>query len=60
MENYLVELSKQLPDEIMGYKTYKMLADKAENMEDKQKLMEIANQERTHYELVKGILESYM
>lgn len=60
MEKYLIELAKQLPDEIMGYKTYKMLAEKSENMEEKQKLMEIANQEHAHYETIKNILESYM
>ena len=60
MEKYLVELAKQLPDEIMGYKTYKMLAEKAESMEEKQELMEISNQEHEHYEIIKKILESYM
>lgn len=60
MEKFLVELSKQIPDEIAGVKTYKELAERTDNPSEKQKLLEIANQEYSHYETIKNILESYM
>lgn len=60
MEKYIEKLSEQLPDEILGYRKYKMLAEQTDNLEEKQKLLEIANQEHNHYEIIKNILEKYI
>ncbi len=36
------------------------LANMTENADEKQRLMEIAEQEKSHYMMVKDMLESYM
>lgn len=57
---FLKKLGEQLADEIEGYTMYMKLANMTENADEKQRLMEIAEQEKSHYMMVKDMLESYM
>lgn len=57
---FMHKLGEQLADEVEGYSMYMKLANMTDNQEEKQKLMNIANEEKNHYMIVRDMIEKYM